>query len=230
MAATVTISCPDCGKQLKAPADVLGKKIRCKGCSTVFKAEEDVEEVEDAAEDVDEVEEAKPKKGAAKKGEKKKEEPKKEGAKKKPTDGDDNPYGLTNLEEGNRCPHCAAEMLSEDAVICVECGYNTQTREQGRTKMVVEPTGMDVFLWLLPGILNVLLCIIIIAWIIIHWCFLAGWVDDPEVWYWYAILHLSCRIWTTVALLFALAGAGFYAFKRLILNNEPPEVEMRRTK
>jgi hypothetical protein len=231
MAATVSISCPDCGKQLKAPADVIGKKIRCKGCNGVFKAEEDVEEVEDAVDEVDEVEEAKPKKGAVKKAAGKKDEAKKEDPKKKkPTDEEANPYGVTDLEEGNRCPHCAAEMLSEDAIICVECGYNTSTREQGRTKMLVEHTGLEVFLWLLPGILNTLLILLMIAWIIIHWCFLVTWVDDPEKWYWYAILHLSCRIWTTVALLFAIAGCGYFAFKRLILENEPPEKEMRRTK
>lgn len=225
MAATVSVSCPECGKQLKAPADVIGKKIRCKGCNTVFKAEEDVDEVDS----VDEVEEADvpKKKGAPKKGGKK-EEAKKEGPKKKkPADGEDNPYGLTELEEGNRCPHCAAEMLSEDAIICVECGYNTSTRTKGETKMVVEPTGLEVFLWLLPGILNVIACLAMITWMVIHWFFLAGWVDT-EKWYWYALCHLSCRIWTTVPLLFTLAGCGYYAFKRLILENQPPEVELKR--
>jgi hypothetical protein len=89
---------------------------------------------------------------------------------------------------------------------------------------------MEVFLWLLPGILSVLGCCCIIAWILIHWFFLQDWVDDPNVWYWYAILHLSCKIWTTVPLLFVLAGAGYFGFKRLVLEHDPPEKEMKRTK
>src|SRR5262249_12001216 len=37
-----------------------------------------------------------------------------------------NPYGVTTLDLTPRCPHCANEMVSEEAIICVYCGYNTQ--------------------------------------------------------------------------------------------------------
>ena len=33
---TIVISCPECDKQIKAPADAVGKKIRCKSCEHVF--------------------------------------------------------------------------------------------------------------------------------------------------------------------------------------------------
>src|SRR5205085_8967925 len=33
---TMTISCPECDRQIKAPADAVGKKIRCKSCEHVF--------------------------------------------------------------------------------------------------------------------------------------------------------------------------------------------------
>ena len=36
MAATIDIACSNCGNASKAPADLVGKKIRCKQCQTVF--------------------------------------------------------------------------------------------------------------------------------------------------------------------------------------------------
>jgi hypothetical protein len=38
MANTITIICPECEKSLKAPAEIIGKKIRCKGCGHTFVA------------------------------------------------------------------------------------------------------------------------------------------------------------------------------------------------
>src|SRR5262245_2277416 len=36
MPATLDVSCPNCGKALKVPAEFEGKKIKCKDCETVF--------------------------------------------------------------------------------------------------------------------------------------------------------------------------------------------------
>src|SRR6266516_3732197 len=38
MATTVSIECPGCHKQMKAPAELLGKKVRCKACGHTFPA------------------------------------------------------------------------------------------------------------------------------------------------------------------------------------------------
>ena len=43
MATTVTVTCPECKKQLKAPPEIVGKKIRCKGCEHIFVAKADGE-------------------------------------------------------------------------------------------------------------------------------------------------------------------------------------------
>ncbi len=231
MPATITISCPECGKQLKAPANVVGKKIRCKGCDEVFVAREAVDEV-DEVEDVEEAEEAPKKKPAAKKAPAKKDD-KKPAKKDEKKDGDDeaNPYGITHEDDSLRCPHCAAAMLSEEAIICVECGYNTQTREKGNTRKTIEPTGMEVFLWLLPGILHALLVICIITWLIIHWAFLGQWMgvyNTPPNTEWYTFLdHQSMKIWFTVPLLFVLVNSTWAAILRLAINNEPPEIELK---
>ena len=36
MPATVDVSCPHCGKSLKVPAELAGKRVKCKGCDEVF--------------------------------------------------------------------------------------------------------------------------------------------------------------------------------------------------
>ncbi len=36
MPATITITCPHCRSQLKGPAGLEGKKVRCKGCGQSF--------------------------------------------------------------------------------------------------------------------------------------------------------------------------------------------------
>ena len=43
MAEKVSITCPECAKQLQAPAEILGRKIRCKGCNAVFVAQKAAE-------------------------------------------------------------------------------------------------------------------------------------------------------------------------------------------
>ena len=35
---TILIVCPECGKQIKAPENVFGKKVRCKFCQAAFVA------------------------------------------------------------------------------------------------------------------------------------------------------------------------------------------------
>src|SRR5205085_6093737 len=36
MAATIVVACPNCQKQLKGPAEIQGKKVRCKSCGHTF--------------------------------------------------------------------------------------------------------------------------------------------------------------------------------------------------
>ena len=43
MPSVVEISCPECGKTLKVPEKILGKKIKCKDCEHAFVAEDPAE-------------------------------------------------------------------------------------------------------------------------------------------------------------------------------------------
>ena len=39
MAATIVVTCPKCKNHLKGPAEVQGRKVRCKSCGTIFTAQ-----------------------------------------------------------------------------------------------------------------------------------------------------------------------------------------------
>src|SRR5205085_12090110 len=68
-------------------------------------------------------------------------------------EADSNPYGVSTLDLSPRCPNCANELESADALICLHCGYNTQTRRWASTKKTIEHTGGENFAWLLPGLI-----------------------------------------------------------------------------
>src|SRR5262249_5449663 len=87
MASPSVVSCPQCQKQIKAPPELEGKKVRCKGCGNTFAIQ------------------ARPAPSPARKADEEEE--------------DSNPYGIrAEEEEIPRCPICAKEMESKDAVVC----------------------------------------------------------------------------------------------------------------
>jgi DNA-directed RNA polymerase subunit M/transcription elongation factor TFIIS len=197
MASTITITCPECDKQMKAPAEVLGKKIRCKGCGATFPARAP--------------------RGAGKQAARK---PSKQAS----DDEDATPYGVTEEKFSARCPQCANALESEDAVICLRCGYNIVTRVQARTRKVRDVTGFDVFLWLLPGILCVLAVIGLLTFDILYCVLMNEETINREEWYGF-VASLGIKIWIVVPTLFLMFLATKFAIKRLILDNKPPEIE-----
>src|SRR5262249_55539433 len=86
---------------------------------------------------------------------------------------DDNPYSVDKLDDVLRCPYCTEEM-EEGAIICLSCGYNTQTREHFKTKKVYETTGMDYFVWWLPGIACILAILLMLGYCAFHHFALPG--------------------------------------------------------
>src|SRR5438046_8829566 len=102
MAELVPVICPECAKQFKVPADIIGRKIRCKNCGKAFVAKQ--------AEDV----------GLGKK-------PADDSIiafKDDDEDEDAKPYEVTSLDLPPRCPECASELESEAAAACLQCGFN----------------------------------------------------------------------------------------------------------
>lgn len=235
---TITIECPECETRVKVRSEVEGKKVRCKECEHVYVARTVSDKVTSG-------------KPAAKKPAAKAEPAKKPAAKAAPaknkgkpeseavkpaaeapapkpaTDDEDdgNPYGLTDINLAARCPSCANEMESEDAIICLHCGYNTQTRVAVKTRKVHDTTGGDIFLWQLPGYLCVLG---ILAWIAIDlvYCLkINDWLDDEDSWVHATFRSGGVKLWLVITSLFFCFFMGKFAVKRLILDNKPPEVE-----
>jgi hypothetical protein len=235
MAATIEVSCPKCKKALNLPAELKGKKIRCKECGTIFPvgtsapapaakaAGKPASEEDNEPASYGFVEEPKPEtKAKADARIKSAAPPPKQGV-----FGAANPYGVTESDLTARCPHCAKEMDSEDAIICLHCGYNTRTREKPQVKVVFEITPMDRFWWLLPGIINVFL-IFFVIWLAYFFCYglddtwqaMDDFTDTPT-------LSRGLRVWFVFGSLFAIYKCTRYAIKRLILQPTPPEEEKK---
>jgi hypothetical protein len=205
MSTTIAVACPECHKQLKIRPELEGKKVRCKDCDAVFTVK------------LPAIKKAAPPKKPAPAPPKPSRRVEDEGEYDNP-----NPYGVTSLDLAHRCPHCAAEFESEDAVICLECGYNTQTREHIKPVKTIENTGVEQFLWLLPGIACVLAVLALIG-LDIFWCFfLPEMVADGDFEF---LASTPITLWLVVASLFAMYFAGRYAFQRLVLNPVRPQVE-----
>jgi hypothetical protein len=211
MAASILVSCPHCQKQVRAPEEARGKKVRCKACGEIFPLGAPPG--------------AKPPAPA-----KAQPKPKTGGARFEDEDDDGNPYGVTTLDLTPRCPACAAEMESEEAIICIACGYNTMTRKRAETLKVIRTTPLEWILWLGPGILSFLALIPLIGLLLylwaarpelnwqVPWGTLAYEVDgDPP-----RDTSLYIRIWGGVFTLAAMFFATRFFVKRVILHFHPP--------
>ena len=136
------------------------------------------------------------------------------------------PYGVTELDLTPRCPFCAGEM-GEDDIICLHCGFNTQTRSHGRTVRTYAVTPKQQFLWSLPGVLCVLAIFALIGGIIYLWTGLPDPQSDKVKAEWWSSFIDPARVWGTIICLFLIAGAGMFAVKRLVLNPKAPEPERK---
>jgi DNA-directed RNA polymerase subunit RPC12/RpoP len=198
MPGAITVQCPKCNKDLNVPADAVGKKIRCKHCNHVFVLQA----------------------SAAKKGAK---------SAKKSTDdsGDNKAYGLTEAKLGNRCPECANQMESEDAIVCLHCGYNTQTRTRAQMKKVADVTGKEIFLWQLPGYICAVLSLALLG--LVLWMLFdvdARTIQSKEKKDLQKVLDCTC-LWLGIGSLFGIYKLGRFAVRRLFYDNQPPEVEIK---
>ena|SRR5437870_4049450 len=211
--ASIDITCPECKKQLKGPEELSGKKIRCKSCKATFVV-------------------SPPKATASKKagadapsGKAKVAAPAKsyldEDAEGK------NPYKMTDVLHSSRCPQCAADMEDGD-IICLNCGYNVQTRMRVQTVKTYETTSFDWVIWLIPGIVCVAAILAMIGVVVFLWLptkvswglkGLAQVDTENEAWWG----HFSLRIYGSVMAAFIAWVCGKFAFKRLVLHPTPPE-------
>lgn len=227
MAEPVYIRCPECRKRFKGRREQDGKRIRCPSCEEPFVLDLDEDEVDPPGE--------KRKKPQEKASRQAKTEPSKPAPPPPPPpvetaitapppddegdefDDDGNPYKIENVDVKARCPNCAKEMLSEKAIICVYCGYNTLTREIGKTKKTYEVSGKEHFMHLLPG-LGAVAFIIFQTVGVLSYCLILpnaspGSYFDSE----------AMRLWTTIPALMDTWPVAVYAYNRLVLHPKPEE-------
>ena len=112
-------------------------------------------------------------------------------------------------------------MEDEKAFICLHCGYNTLTREMGKTVKTISHTMGERFAHLMPGIAAALTAFGFIAGLT-YYC-----VVLPDVVYgikpWNLLDAESLRMWLTIIALGLIWGCGLFAYKRLIVNPTPEE-------
>jgi hypothetical protein len=253
MAATIPVNCPECKKQLNLPESLKGKKIRCKDCGTVFPV---VEAAATAAKPAAGAAKPAAKPAAAKAAAKKSDDedgpatyafqndepPPQDGVKAaappppKPKGAYDepNPYGVTETDLTYRCPHCAKEMESEDAVICLHCGYNTQTRKKAEIRRIYDLTPQDKMMWLVPGFISVFLILFLawLGWFFVwsgtmksSWTVVDGWFDEatpPKT----SALTKGVCLWFLSGCAYAIYRCGRTVVYRFIQQPVPPEEEL----
>jgi predicted Zn finger-like uncharacterized protein len=209
--ATMITSCPECKKQIKVPAEIAGKKIKCKACGTIFVATSTA---------------VRPTPGP----------PRGEGKSKQPDifkpvdddEGDGKPYDVTELDLAPRCPYCAHEFEDEDQVICLNCGYNTVTRQMGKTQRIKDTTGWDWFWWLLPPIL----CVLLFGICSVEAIFQAIWflvLREEQTAELDSMVKPCCscyHLWLGIFCLWIMYLTGKFSIKRLIFHPKPPEEEL----
>lgn len=212
MAAPI-ITCPACTKKFKGKEGLEGKRIKCPLCATPFVV---------TAEQVKAGAAAQAKGGAPAGGQAKPDMAKHQRVSWNKEDDDNRGYKLGEFDLRPRCPNCANLMESEEAVVCVFCGYNTQTRTWGKTIKTTGITGGQHFVYLLPGLIFLFLLITSIVGLL-YFC-----LELPPLvvgtWAWF-FDHESMRMWIIGLSLAFMYAFGWLAVRRLMLNPKPKEIE-----
>lgn len=209
--APAVITCPACKKRFKGKPELAGKKIKCPMCAAPFvvPAEGEAEAPAKSESKPDSKPDSKPAAAPV------------ASTPYAPTAVE--AYGVEAVDTQARCPNCAKPMSSESAVICLYCGYNTLTREHGKTKKLIAHTPLEHFLYLLPALSAAFVFLLIVLFILFFNLVLPDMVVGSPKAEWLA--HESIRMWSAMGLLALLWGLGMYAFNTLALKPRPPDVE-----
>lgn len=244
MAASIETTCPSCAKVMKVPAEVVGKLIRCKACSTTF-------EVTDPNAPKPKAAKPKPKAAAPAKAKpadadapiKFAEEPKPAA---KATDKvarpfdeeveeNSNPYGVTKDDlDVPRCPFCAVELDPPDTKVCLSCGYDLLQRKRHESKKVYETTAGDYFMHWLPAIAWIIGVMVMMGLAIAASFNMRSWLSEsflamdeknPVTNAVQFYLPPFCfNIWIWIFALFGSYKGMRFIIKRLVVDWKPSEV------
>lgn len=232
MPATLDVACPNCGKALKVPAELEGKRVKCKGCDEVFAVRAPKPAAKPAGKPAAAAKPAP--KGAAKPG---------PGAKpaappppKKPyqddeEDGPPKPMVVVQEDDTPRCPECAKELDPPDAEVCLNCGFNNKTRVRAESKRVVASDAGDWMSHLAPGIVALLIAVGLIVLDVFCYYHMKDWLEFLETGEKDPLTggkkyYVMPGAFTALLIAFSILiiiPAGRFAVRRLILNVKPEE-------
>ncbi len=235
MAVTLDVSCPGCEKAYKVPAELAGKKIKCKACGAIVP----VPAARGAAKPAAATPAAK--KPAAATPEAKPEDApiafKKPFAAADDDDDDATPMAVINEGDAPRCPHCAQELDPPTARICRNCGYDMRERRRHEAKTTIALTFGDWATHLAPGIICVLLTIGLLTFDFITFQNQESWFDfmemegekdpftnKPK----YLVNPGMITLWITIFSLWVSTKLLKFAYKRLYLNFRPQEIVKKK--
>jgi len=215
----LVVTCPECDKKFKPKNDVRGKKIKCPFCAEAF--------VVPMGTDT-------PAKSDGAKSAKPKAEPAPAPAAPPPPesmDDDDasvDPYGVKNVELVPRCPNCTEEMGPHD-IICLACGYNTLTREWGKTEKTLGISLGQHLVYLGPALGSAVFMFFSIIFLV-YYCVVSPYhlalMDNWMGWVLRLSDHESMRMWTTVIFLLWFWIGGMFCFKKFIEKPKPDEMQI----
>jgi hypothetical protein len=212
MADIPAITCTSCKKKFKTKTDVRGKRIKCPFCAVSF----DVPMVID--DDMSTAIKAKGGSGAD--------------AATQPVpamaadEAPENPYGVTEIDLAPRCPNCAHEMPSAEAVVCLNCGYNTLTREWGKTEKLIGISFGRHMAYLMPGIFamfSILFCMLGLLFYDVYW---PNAVEQTWLQWLAWTDHESLRMWSASMGMLFMFAMGRYCYIRFIVKPLPEEAKM----
>ncbi len=224
MAAGMVVTCPECAKKFKPKTDVSGKKIKCPFCTEPFVVPAAQEAKPDKAKP-DASKSGKPKPADAKDAPQAKAAPEAAAAAKPSGDDEESvdPYGVKTVELVPRCPNCTQEMGEHDT-ICLSCGYNTLTRQWGKTEKTIGLTPGRHLEYLLPALGSAAFTLFAIINLLLLYTVVPIWVAGSD-WLWW-IDSEAVRMWATLAFLFIFWVAGVFCYKKFIEKPKPDEIQL----
>jgi hypothetical protein len=228
---SVVVTCPECEKRFKPKGDKQGKRIKCPFCEAPFvvpmakqvKAKPDPkksakgkpdDEASIPIEMTPEEKAAADAKAAAEKLAAYNEQ------------FDDNAaYNVHHIEMVPRCPNCTTEMGPHD-IICLACGYNTLTREWGKTEKVIGLTFGRHLKYLAPALGAATFILVSVVGLLYFATVLPYDVHDTMF---SPVNSEAIRMWGSVLFLFWLFGGGTYCIKYFIEKPKPDEIQVEET-
>ncbi|MBN9521942.1 hypothetical protein J0H58_26070 [bacterium] len=235
---TLDVKCPTCGKTLKVPSTLVGKKVKCKGCDTAFAVTAPA--AKPAAKSVGAALAAGAKAGA-KPAAKPAPPPEPEKPKSPFLDDDEDEVdeqgrvkAMEVIRDSDvpRCPHCTVELDPPDAVVCYHCGFNNVTRVKAETKKVIASDATDWMAHLAPGVIALVLAIGLVVVDVICLLNMSDWLagsflemDEKDI-MGNKKMYVKPGAFVALIIAFSIIGIiplGRYAFRRLVLNYKPAE-------